>query len=182
VISGLPGQKTFFSSCNEIFTIPIMTPVPLYSAHNLTPAYSLRYSWSGFPTRGERLAPFTWSDPAVNLSGSRGTSSGRYWYHLHMVLVTDGRYRIGTQNTAPSICATCRAVARKHGYRISALSVMPDHLHVLMEGEPSKSPEEIVLGFQNNIAWKLGRNKIWDANYYVGTTGEYTMKAIRKGA
>ena len=77
------------------------------------------------------------------------------------------------------ICETCRAVARKHGYQLSAVSVMPDHIHMAVKGVPAKSPEKIVLEFQNNTVWKLGQTMIWKPNYYAGTVGEYTMQAVR---
>jgi len=56
---------------------------------------------------------------------------------------------------------------------------MPDHLHALVRGNPEHSPAEIVLAFQNNTAWKLGQVRFWQDTYYAGTTGEYTMRAVR---
>jgi len=129
----------------------------------------------------ERLRECAWSDPEVDLTRPLSTKRGRYWYAVHLVLVVSGRYRIGAESTAPEIARTCRAVARKHGWGLAALSVMPDHLHVLIQGAPADSPESIALSFQNNIAWKLGRNRIWEAEYYVGTVGEYTVGALRSG-
>ena len=81
---------------------------------------------------------------------------------------------------APTVRDTCRAVAVKHNYGISTLSVMPDHLHIALRGSPGHSPEEIVLRFQNNTAWKLGQMRFWEHNYYAGTFGEYTMHAVRR--
>ena len=44
--AGLPGRDT---------RLPRLQP--LYTAHNLHPAYSLRYDWTGWPTEGTTLAP-----------------------------------------------------------------------------------------------------------------------------
>ena len=57
---------------------------------------------------------------------------------------------------------------------------MPDHLHVALRGNIEQSPHEIALAFQNNLAYALGRGKIWQDTYYVGTFGEYNMRAIRR--
>ena len=264
-----------------------MQPEPIYQAHNLTPAYKLRYSWTAFPTRGtqfppqppgdaldalasawkkdglrplehrwepdtvqitfsatpqvsptflasrakgrlqhtmrqagtpvqfarnfsvrtlgdntratveqyvnqqvnrsdladpryrEKLRKCAWQDPHVNLEQPQATSSARYWYNLHIVLVVADRYRMDADSTAPKLRDTCRGVAQKHGYLLSSVSVMPDHLHMALGGNTAHGPEEIVLHFQNNTAWALGQRRFWEYNYYAGTVGEYTMVAVR---
>ena len=35
------------------------------------------------------------------------------------------------------------------------------------------------IGFQNNLAYTLGQVCVWQATYYVGTSGEYDMNAVR---
>lgn len=127
----------------------------------------------------ERLKASTWADPRIDLREPVSTTSGRYWYVLHLVLVTSDRYRVDAATTAQTILKSCRAVATKHRYGLSVASVMPDHLHLALQGAPGQSPEEVALCFQNNLAWSLGQVRIWEPNYYVGTTGEYTMQAVR---
>ncbi len=56
---------------------------------------------------------------------------------------------------------------------------MPDHLHLGVIGTADKSPEEIVLTLQNNLAFAFGQVAIWRDSYYVGTSGEYSMNALR---
>ncbi len=130
------------------------------------------------PGYREKLLRCTWQDPAVDLSKPWESNSGHYWYNLHVVLVSCERYRMDADKTAATLRDTCRAVGVKHGYAISTLAVMPDHLHIALRGNPAHSPEEIVLRFQNNTAWKLGQIRFWDHNYYAGTFGEYTMHAV----
>jgi REP element-mobilizing transposase RayT len=61
---------------------------------------------------------------------------------------------------------------------------MPDHVHMSLRGDIEKSPQEIALCFQNNLAYALDQNAVWQHTYYVGTFSEYDMDAIRaaKGA
>lgn len=132
------------------------------------------------PRYQRSLESSTWIDSTVDLSEPIATSSGRYWYNLHLVLVTRDRFRIAARTTAQSLSGVCRAVARKKNYRLSALAVMPDHIHFALQADPTKGPEEIVLEFQNNTAWNVGKTRIWEDNYYAGTMGEYTMWAVRK--
>ncbi len=60
------------------------------------------------PAARETLRQFTVVDPEVDLSQPTATKSGRYWYNLHLVLVTEGRWRTcdprsARQNPRPGI-------------------------------------------------------------------------------
>lgn len=54
------------------------------------------------------------------------TNSGRYWYHLHVVLVAEARYRMSSE-MAEKISAACRIPS------VAKCSVMPDHLHLAVK-------------------------------------------------
>jgi REP element-mobilizing transposase RayT len=130
----------------------------------------------------ELLTSFTVVDPQVDLSRPTESNSGRYWYNLHLVLVSGQRYRTGEEATLAKIRDTTLRVCKKKGYAASALAVMPDHLHLALRGCVEQSPEEIALSFLNNLAYALGQRPWWEAGYYAGTFGEYGMAAVRKGA
>ena len=262
-------------------------PQPLYTAHNLHPAYSLRYGWSGWPASGTlpdplpdgmidtltaqwkidglHLLEFDWSsesvqftvsttpeitpvflasrikgrlqhalrksghptsfsrklavrsigdnrrqavegyirkqarkegfadpryvetlhrnsisDPRVDLSMPTETRSGRYWYNLHIVLVATGSHAIADEDSLKRVRELSQRIALKKGYRISELFAMPNHLHVALRGNGEESPQEIALGFQNNLAYALGRYRVWEDTYYAGTFGEYSTAAVRE--
>jgi REP element-mobilizing transposase RayT len=125
------------------------------------------------------MRPFTVANPSVDLSLPRETNSGRYWYNLHLVLVTEGRSRNGDVRWLEKIRDQSIRIAAKKGYAISRLSVMPDHVHLALQGAVEHTPEQIALAFQNNLAYALGQTRVWQANYYVGTFGEYDMNAVR---
>jgi REP element-mobilizing transposase RayT len=123
---------------------------------------------------------FTRRDSTIDLLQPTATNSGRYWYNLHLVLVTDGRYREVDEGRLNVITESCFQIGQKKNYGISVLSAMPDHLHVALRGAIDHSPQDIALSFMNNLAYKLGQEHIWSENYYVGTFGEYDMGAVRK--
>lgn len=120
------------------------------------------------------------NDPTVDLSQPKQTNSGNYWYNLHLVLVVAERYRMGWGNGAKDLPPVAREIAEENGYEISTLSAMPDHLHIALRGNVEHTPQDIALTFQNILAHELGQCRIWEHNYYVGTFGEYTMRAVRK--
>jgi REP element-mobilizing transposase RayT len=127
----------------------------------------------------EVLTSFTVVSPHVDLAQPTETNSGRYWYNLHLVLVVSERYRSGEAATLAKVRDTALRICAKKGYAASALAVLPDHLHLAVRGAVAQSPEEIALSFLNNLAHVLGRRPWWEAGYYAGTFGEYSMAAVR---
>jgi REP element-mobilizing transposase RayT len=131
------------------------------------------------PRFREMLHSLAVNDDAVSLSQPIESESGRYWYCLHLVLVVQARYRFGRRCDLQKLRDGALAVARKKGYAISSLSVMPDHIHVSLRGDIHHSPEDIALSFLNNLAYVMGQNPVWEFGYYAGTFGEYRMDAVR---
>ena len=132
------------------------------------------------PRFAEFLEQFTVVDSSVDLAVPSESRSGRYWYNLHLVLVTDGRTRIVDEAGLETIRDGSGRIAEKKGYSIAAISVMPDHVHIALRGAIEHSPEEIALAFMNNLSHMLRRGRVWRSGYYVGTFGEYNMNAIRR--
>lgn len=128
----------------------------------------------------KKLKQFTFTDKSVDLSLPTATNSGRYWYDLHIVLVVENRYRITEYKKLAIIRDGCIKIAEKRKYRLSGLSVMPEHLHLSLRADIEHSPQDVVLIFQNNLAYMLGQIKVWSHNYYAGTFGIYDMNAIRR--
>jgi REP element-mobilizing transposase RayT len=128
----------------------------------------------------EMLASFTVVNPKVDLSAPTETNSGRYWYNLHLVLVVSQRNRIGDPTILARIRDTALRIRDKKGYAASRLAVLPDHLHVAFRGTIDQAPETIALSFLNNLAHALGQGPLWQAGYYAGTFGEYSMAAVRR--
>jgi REP element-mobilizing transposase RayT len=127
----------------------------------------------------EMLASFTVVNPSVDLSQATESNSGRYWYNLHLVLVVEARYRIGEAATLAKIRDTTMRICVKKGYAASTVAVLPDHLHLAVRGAIAQAPEEIGLAFLNNLAHALEQRRWWEAGYYAGTFGEYSMAAVR---
>jgi REP element-mobilizing transposase RayT len=132
------------------------------------------------PSFRDLIEAFTVVCKDADLSKPAESSHGRYWYNLHIVLVTTERYRIADRTRLAKLRDNSLKIAEKKGYKISRLSVMPDHIHIALRGNIQHSPQEIALAFQNNLAYALGQMKIWADTFYAGTFGEYDMWAIRR--
>ena len=128
----------------------------------------------------QELKQFTRVWQGEHLDAPIEVSSGRYWYLLHLVLVVDGRHRIGNLDFLGRLFDACQAIATDRGYLLGGLSVMPDHLHVCLRGAVADSPETIAISYMNASCRKLGAVGLWRPSYYVGTTGAYNMNAVRR--
>ena len=60
-----------------------------------------------------RMETFTVEDAAVDLALPTETSTGRYWYNLHLVLVVDGRRKIADNEMLAKIRDGVRRISKK---------------------------------------------------------------------
>jgi len=127
----------------------------------------------------EIMRQFTMTYPDVDLTVPSESNSGRYWYNLHVVLVTADRFRITNPGALARIRDAALHAAAAGAMRMAALSVMPDHVHLALRGDIEQSPEEIALCFQNALARAAGC-RVWQDSYYVGTFSDYDLSVIRR--
>lgn len=125
------------------------------------------------------LQQFTVVDSTVDLAMPTCSNAGRYWYNLHLVLVTRNRIRILDARRLGMLRDGCLRVAATRGHQISRLAVVFDHLHIALRGAIDQSPAEIALCYMNNLAYLLREDALWQPSYYVGTFGQYDLGAIR---
>jgi REP element-mobilizing transposase RayT len=68
--------------------------------------------------------------------------------------------------------------SRQKQHRLSRLSLLSDHLH-LVAGIPfDQSPQDVALGYMHNLAFAHDMQPVFCSSYYVGTVGEYDSGAI----
>jgi REP element-mobilizing transposase RayT len=127
----------------------------------------------------ERLQNYQLTFPDVDLSGQCLSSHGAYAYNLHLVLVHDGRWNEVHDEALKRTCDMAQPVARNKQHRLSRLSLLADHLHLVAGIPPKQSPQEVSLGYMNNIAFAHEMKAVFSPSYYVGTVGDYDVEAIR---
>ena len=76
------------------------------------------------------------------------------------------------------LCEMIEHVAFKGEHRLSRLSLLCDHVHLVIGCKIDPSPEDIALGFLNSGAIALGMKPQFKFGYYAGTTGEYDLGAV----
>ena len=123
------------------------------------------------------LAEVAIYNPAVDLAEPAESSHGRYWYNLHVVFVVANRYRVGERSFLDRLRDRVMKASDEQGCALRRVSIMPDHMHVALRGNPALPPEEIALGLQNGSADAAGC-RLWEHSFYVGTFGEYDKRTV----
>jgi len=139
------------------------------------------------PRYVQSLAQAAWTDGEIDLAEPLSGGHGRYWYNLHLVAVTDRRWRVGREDFLPKIPAAVRAWsealpaasgAGDHRPGVHSLAVMPDHLHVAVRGPSAQSPDEIAGGLRGALNRAAGC-LLFDPRVYAGTFSTYPLSHIR---
>lgn len=82
-------------------------------------------------------------------------------------------------------------VAQKHGFAIDRISILPDHIHLLVRTVPKMSIESCALSLLNNGQYFVGRRAssalvrariegLWQGSAYACTTGRMTTALMKK--
>jgi hypothetical protein len=119
--------------------------------------------------------------PSVDLSRPRRTAHAVFWCNLHIVIVNEGRYReICDQVLTRQSDMILRASMAK-AHLLSRAAILTDHIHLALGCSLHESPEEVVLGYMNNLAYVCGMTPRFKFSYYVGTFSEYDLGVIPRG-
>jgi putative transposase len=83
-------------------------------------------------------------------------------------------------------------VAKRHGYGLEQLEVMPDHIHCFVGALPSTSPANIArilkgassrMFLHENPSFRRlmrGSEHLWNPSYYVGSVGDMSKAVVLK--
>ena len=127
----------------------------------------------------ERLLNLQIENTGQDLASTRRSGHGEYLHNLHVVVVRDGRWMEIREDVLQNIRATILKASAKKGHLLSYGGILPDHIHLTLGCGVSESPEEVALGYLNNLAYAQGMKPEYVFGYYVGTFGEYDMGAVR---
>jgi putative transposase len=128
-----------------------------------------------------------WMNPRrSNLRAAHATFDLSY----HVVLATSDRREVFDRDIAPALFETVAEHAENAGFYIERMSLLPDHIHLLVGTTPSHSIKECALSIMNH-SWQFmadryygvlkntGAYDLWESSCYLGTVGEATTAQIR---
>jgi putative transposase len=108
----------------------------------------------------------------------------------HLVFVTQNRAAVFDETIAPPLFDYIVAVGTQREFAVERMSLLPDHIHMLIEGVPSVSVQDYALTILNNTQHWMATNftgvlkitgawNVWQQSYYAGTVGEYTTAQVK---
>lgn len=108
----------------------------------------------------------------------------------HLVFATQYRQGVFTSTVGEGLSTYWLRVAAKRGFAIDQISVVPDHVHLLVRVVPKMSIEECALLLLNNgqhyigqrfpeLLVQVGLTQLWQATAYAGTCGKVSTALIK---
>jgi REP element-mobilizing transposase RayT len=117
-------------------------------------------------------------DEHVDLDRVMRSSHGEYRYGLHVVIESAGDWhevRIDAfRGFRDAIIKNCA----EHGWRLSRIGLLANHVHVLVGPCVDHSPADVALSCLNAMASTQGMKQLFRFSFFVGTFGEYDRGAI----
>ena len=109
----------------------------------------------------------------------------------HLVFSTYSRKGVFTSNLGQALSEYWLKVACKRGFAIDQISVVPDHVHLLIRNVPKISIETCSLTLMNNAQHfvgqrfpntliKAGLDHLWQPSAYAGTCGQMSTALMKK--
>jgi len=119
------------------------------------------------------------------------TAHASFDLNHHLVFSTFQRKGIFDSQLGRALAAYWIHVATKRGFAIDQLSVVPDHVHLIVRTMPRMHIEECALLLMNNgqhfvgknfpqVLIEAGVNQLWQPSAYAGTCGDFTSGLIQK--
>ena len=139
---------------------------------------------------GEWTKPLLYQNPDFR-SPVFDLAHARCMLDYHLVLVTKFRAPLFDEVIAPKLFDYILAVGRKRGFGVERMSLLPDHMHLLLQAIPSLSIQDCALSIVNNTQqwmgkWFWGVLKqtqtwdVWQPSFYAGTVGEYSTAQMKQ--
>jgi len=111
--------------------------------------------------------------------------------NYHIVLVTQQRIPVFDDSIAPRLFDYVLAIGGKHRFAVDRVSIVPDHMHLIIEGVPAISVEAYVQAILENTRYWMTKHyygvlnetqawDVWQPGYYAGTVGEYTTAQLKR--
>lgn len=108
--------------------------------------------------------------------------------NYHFIFVPKRRKAVLINDVAKRLQAIIFDLTKEHDWRIVALEIMPDHVHILMNAPTHESPADIARWIKGRAANFLRKEfpdlkklpSLWSPSYFVATTGQVSTETIKK--
>lgn len=118
----------------------------------------------------------------------RRTESSVSSINYHFIFVPKRRKPVLVNDIASRLQSIIFELVSEHGWKLIALEIMPDHVHMFINAPTHESAAEIARWFKGRAS-KLLREEfpilkklpsLWSPSYFVATTGKVSTDIIKK--
>ena len=159
--------------------------VNVEAARKYVESQASHHGYKGDWSKGLKFRNEGFVSPAFNISHSLAI------LNYHIVLVTDKRIPIFDEAIAPGVFEYLMKIGAKYQFVVDRMSLLPDHLHLLIQAIPNVSVEACVLGIMNNtqqwmtkrylgVLKETGGWNVWQPSFYAGTVGDHTTAQVKR--
>ena len=108
--------------------------------------------------------------------------------NYHFIFVPKRRKAVLIQDVAKRLQAIVFDLVTEHNWKLIALEIMPDHVHMLINTPTNESPAQIARWVKGRAA-KLLRAEfpqlkklpcLWSPSYFVATTGQVSTDVVKR--
>jgi len=140
--------------------------------------------------RGEWTRALKYRNPAFTSPAFRLSHSFTQ-LNYHLVFATQNRIALFDEQIAPRLFETVIEAGTEHLFAVDRISVLPDHIHLLIEAKPEVCVEQCVMALMGNtrhwlaeryfgVLKQTGAWDVWQPSYYAGSVGEYSTAQVKK--
>jgi putative transposase len=108
--------------------------------------------------------------------------------NFHFVFIPKRRRPVLTQKVAERLQEIIFDLIVEHRWKLIAIEIMPDHVHLLLNVKPTDSPSDVMRRVKGRSA-KLLREEfpqllklpcMWTPSYFVGSVGNVSTEVVRR--
>lgn len=123
------------------------------------------------------------------MSRYRKNSSAVFSLKYHLVWCPKYRRSVLVGKVKIRLNTLLLEVAKENDWEIHTCEIMPDHVHLFVETDPTASPAGVVNAFKGRTSRLLRQEftelrtripTLWTRSYYAGTVGQVSETTVRK--
>lgn len=108
--------------------------------------------------------------------------------NYHFIFVPKRRKAVLIKDIARRLQNIIFELVSEHGWKLIALEIMPDHVHLLINAPTHEAPSQIAKWIKGRAARILRKEFpellklpcLWSPSYFVATTGQVSTEIIKK--
>ncbi len=124
----------------------------------------------------------------------------KYWHSSHAIYLAGYhivwcpkfRYKVLTPERQKRLKEILEDICSRYGYKIEAVEVMSDHVHLFIHAPATVAPSDIVRTLKSISAVEMFRafpelkrfyqrcGALWERGYFLSTTGQISEKTVKK--